>query len=355
MDFVDGLKELSEKLIKLKDKITTEEATKTAFVMPFFDLLGYDTRNPLEFMPEYVADVGDKKGEKVDYTIIIDGQPQILIEAKWCGKKLDIHNNQLVRYFTVTNAKIAILTNGIVYEFYTDLEETNKMDKKPFLVVDMLNIKDSDVVELKKFFKSNFNIDNILSTAEVLKYSNAIKRLLLSQFDEPNEYFVDYILSQVYEGRKTQNVKDKFADITKKSISQVINDMVRTKLENALATKEEVQEDIIEDTQQITPEKKINTTDEEISGYYIVKSIFAEFTNSERISYKDTTNYFGIILDNSIRKWVCRLHLNYAQKYIELPVYDEGKRVSENKFFIENVEGIYQYKKEFRDILSKIG
>ncbi len=354
MDFTDGLKDLAEKIIDMKDQINSEEAAKNAFIMPFFRLLGYDTSNPLEFIPEFTADIGEKKGEKVDYAICIEDQPKILIEAKWCeNKNLKLHDNQLIRYFNVTNAKIGILTNGVLYKFYTDLEETNKMDKTPFLEIDILDIKDNQITELKKFGKENFNIDNILSTAEVLKYSNAIKRLISTQIDNPEEHFVNYILSQVYEGRRTQKVKDKFKDIIRKSVYQVINDMVRNKLETALATKEETEENIEDQSEEleIEPKNKIVTTEEELSGFYIAKSIFSEFTDSQRITYKDTVRYFNILLDDNTFKWLCRLYLNFSKKSIVIPVYDEsGKRIDKNRYYIDSVEDLYGYKKELKEV-----
>ncbi|MTI61690.1 MAG: endonuclease [Firmicutes bacterium] len=355
MDLTDGLYELSAKISEIKDQIQTEEATKNAFIMPFFDLLGYDTRNPIEFVPEFTADVGTKKGEKVDYAIVIDGQTQILIEAKWCdADKLDPHNDQLTRYFTVTNAKIGILTNGIVYKFYTDLEVENKMDSKPFLEVDMLNLKEQEIAELKKFYKGAFNIDNILSTAEILKYSNAIKRLITSQFEDPDDEFISYILGQVYDGRKTQNAKDKFKDIIKKSISQIINGMVRDKLESALETKEEESEKEVATTEEIIEDTpSYETTEEELSGYYIVKSIIAEFTNPKRITYKDTKSYFGVLFEDNTNKWICRLYFNYSQNSIVFPVYDENcKRVSKERFYLDSIEEIYNHRDKFKEIFN---
>ena len=82
MDFSDQLKEFSIRILKLKDSISTEEATKTSIVLPFFSLLGYDIFNPLEFIPEYTADTGTKKGEKVDYAVMQNGDPIMIIEAK---------------------------------------------------------------------------------------------------------------------------------------------------------------------------------------------------------------------------------------------------------------------------------
>lgn len=149
-----------------------------SLVVPLFQILGYDVFNPTEFCPEYTADVGIKKGEKVDYAILENGQPNILIECKSCSESLDKHFSQLFRYFGTTPAKFGILTNGIEYRFFTDLEESNKMDMVPFLIINMQSLKDSSVNELRKFCKENFDKDKIFSTAEELKYSSLIRGVL---------------------------------------------------------------------------------------------------------------------------------------------------------------------------------
>lgn len=204
MEFNEQIKQFSERVAMLKDTISTEEATKMSLVVPMFQILGYDVFNPLEFCPEYTADVGIKKGEKVDYAILEEGQPNILIECKSCSEQIDKHSSQLFRYFGTTPAKFGILTNGIIYRFYTDLEESNKMDLVPFLEINMLSIKDSSISELKKFCKDNFDKDKIFSTAEELKYSSLIKNILSSEFENPSEEFVRFILSGIYEGQKTR-------------------------------------------------------------------------------------------------------------------------------------------------------
>ena len=124
----DAVQSIAERIKKNQQFIQTEEATKTAFIMPFLQLLGYDVFNPTEVVPEFTADVGIKEGEKVDYAIVLNGQPEILIECKMCGHELNAANeNQLLRYFHASKAKFGILTNGVVYKFYTDLAEPNKM------------------------------------------------------------------------------------------------------------------------------------------------------------------------------------------------------------------------------------
>jgi len=123
MDFKDQIKRLGEKVLKLRDQIQTEEATKNAFIMPFIHALGYDIFNPEEVIPEFIADIGIKKGEKVDYAIQRNGMPVMLIECKWCNDCLDVYSSQLFRYFHTTQSRFALLTNGVSYLFYTDLVE----------------------------------------------------------------------------------------------------------------------------------------------------------------------------------------------------------------------------------------
>ena len=179
MEFNDVIKQFSERILSLKDTITTEESTKMSLVVPLFQLLGYDVFNPNEFCPEYIADVGIKKGEKVDYAILENGQPNILVECKSCSEQLDKHSSQLFRYFGTSPAKFGILTNGIIYRFYTDLEESNKMDLVPFLEIDMTNLKDSSINELKKFCKDNFDKDKIFSTALTKWHKTTIDHAML--------------------------------------------------------------------------------------------------------------------------------------------------------------------------------
>jgi hypothetical protein len=140
MDFKDLIKQLSEKIEKVKENLQTEEATKNALIMPFLQALGYDIFNPLEVVPEFTCDIGTKKGEKIDYAILKDDKPVVLIECKHWQQNLNLHDNQLLRYFNVSNAKFGVLTNGIIYKFYTDLETPHKMDEKPFLEVHFVSL-----------------------------------------------------------------------------------------------------------------------------------------------------------------------------------------------------------------------
>lgn len=303
MDFSDKLKQFSKRAEAIKGNLATEEATKTALIMPFFTLLDYDVFNPLEFIPEFVADVGTKKGEKVDYAIMKDGKPVILVEAKAVDDTLTKHDAQLFRYFTVTEAKFTILTNGIVYKFYTDLEEKNKMDEKPFLEINILDMTDAQMSELKKFIKDSFDIDTIFNTASELKYTSLIKSQLTNQLNNPSDDFVRFLINYFYSGVKTSNVVERFKPIVKKSFQQFVNDFMNDKIKSILANNEEKQdEEVAEDIEAVVEidtkdveESRIVTTEEEIQGINIVKSILAEIVPIEDITYKDVERYCGML------------------------------------------------------------
>lgn len=355
VDFIDELKQFAKRVERIKDTINTEEATKTSIIMPFFQLLGYDVFDPHEFLPEFTADVGIKKGEKVDYAIIKDGQPVILIEAKWYGDNLEKHDSQLFRYFGTTSAKFAILTNGITYRFFTDLEETNKMDSRPFLEFDIMNIKEAYVHELKKFHKNAFDVETIFDTAEELKYSNEIMKFMSQQMRIPSDDFVRYILGEVYSGVRTQNVIDKFRDIVKKSLNQFVNELMSDKITSALraSAATEDADDETEDTEAATLEDaspRIVTTEEELEAFFIVRHILGQTVDKERIFHRDTESYFGIILDNNRLKWICRLRLDGVKKCVIFPTKDKNQI----RYEIDGVDDLYKYRSDIEAVVLRL-
>lgn len=339
MDFKDTIKQLSERVEKLKENISTEEATKNAFVMPFINTLGYDVFNPLEVIPEMVCDIGTKKGEKIDYAIMKDNDPILLIECKHWKQDLSLHDNQLLRYFNVSKSKFGLLTNGIIYRFYTDLKEPNIMDEKPFLEIDITDIKDNQIEELKKFHKSYFDVNNILNSASELKYMNELKNIIHSEFNSPSSEFVKVISKQIYEGTMWQNIIDQFTPLVKRAITSYINDIINERLKGALSVneKEEKIEGIQLESQ--IEESKIVTTEEELDSYRIVKAICRQKVDISRIYYRDAQTYFSILLDDNNRKPICRMYFNTATKY--LATIDENKK--DIKHTIESLDNIYEY------------
>lgn len=361
MDFIDRLKQFSSRVANVKDSILTEEATKTSIIMPFFSMLGYDVFNPDEFVPEYTADVGIKRGEKVDYAILKDGEPVILIEVKSVNENLQRHDSQLFRYFGTTSAKFAILTNGVIYRFYTDLEETNKMDTTPFMELNVLDIKEPQVPELKKFCKSVFSIEEISSRAAVLKYSNQFRTIFADMLANPSDDIVKLFLRDVYSGLKTQAVIEKFRPILKKSfneyISETMNDKIKAALgaesttEVVMAPEPEGESDLTADDEspEQDPASKILTTEEELEAFSIVKNMLCEIANPADIVYKDTTNYFGVLYRGNTRKWICRFRFTPNVKYIILP--DEEKNESRSQ--LSSLHDIENYKDQIVTTLKR--
>lgn len=350
MDFKDQIKIIGERVNKLKDQISTEEATKNAFIMPFLQSLGYDVFNPTEVVPEFVADIGIKKGEKIDYAIFKDNAPIILVECKHWAQNLDLHDGQLLRYFHVSKAKFGLLTNGISYRFYSDLVEANKMDEKPFLEFNITEIKDNQIEELKKFHKSYFDADSIVNTASELKYSNELKQLLSLELNNPSPEFVKYFAKQVYPSIVTAKVLEQFTNLTKKASQVLISELITERLNTALNKEKEttaVQESI--PTQAEETESKIETTEAELEGFMIVKSILRQKIDIKRITYRDAQSYFAILIDDNNRKPVCRLYFNGVKKYFV--VLDENKK--EIKTEIETLDNIFDFSEKLLEIVEK--
>ncbi|MDG4985534.1 type I restriction endonuclease [Lactococcus lactis subsp. lactis] len=316
----DALKSLGTRIETLAPSITNEEQTKNAFIMPFFQTLGYDVFNPLEFVPEFTADVGIKKGEKVDYAMVIDGAPQILIECKSINENLTNHDSQLFRYFGTTSSKFGLLTNGKEYRFYTDLDEQNKMDSTPFLTVDLTNIKDNQFLELAKFHKENFDVDKITSSAAELKYLNNLKGFLTDNLNDPSETFVAYLVSQIYDGIKTKSTLEKFTPIIKKGFNQFITERVNEKLSAALNTSVETKtvDEVEEITEVVSDDNGIITTPEELEAFTVFKVTTKDFIDPSRLYYRDTKRYFGILIDDNSRKWVFRFYQKATKNLIEI-------------------------------------
>ncbi|MDQ7124223.1 type I restriction endonuclease, partial [Lactococcus petauri] len=306
-----------------------------AFIMPFFQTLGYDVFNPLEFVPEFTADVGIKKGEKVDYAMVIDGEPQLLIECKSINEKLTNHDSQLFRYFGTTTSKFGILTNGREYRFYTDLDEKNKMDKTPFLTIDVTKFKDNQFLEIAKFHKENFDISKITSSASELKYLNNLKEFLTNNIEEPSESFTTYLVSQIYDGRKTKNTIEEFTPIIKKGFNQFITERVNEKLSAALNTNVEPKTSQPEEIE-VTNEQGdgIITTPEELEAFTVFKVTVNDLIDVNRLFYRDTKSYFGILIDDNSRKWIFRFYQKATKNLIE--IRDQGTYEIDNPLDIAN-------------------
>ncbi len=363
MDFIDQIKVLAAKIPKLSESIKTEEATKNALVLPLLNILGYNVFDPTEVVPEFTTDYGTKKGEKVDYAVMQDGKPIILIECKNIDADLDKeHASQLFRYFSVSDAKIGILTNGIVYRFYTDIDAPNKMDDKAFLEINLLDIKEPLINELKRFKKESFNINDLANVACELKYTKEIKVILASEINSPSEEFVKYFAKKVTNAPFTQSVRERFTVLTKNALNQFINDRINDRLKFAMSEDslssnptEYVQSSNLNEGNESPSSDTINnnpegivTTGEELEGYYIIKAILRESLDLKRIAIRDKKSYCGVLLDDNNRKPICRMYFNTKQKYLGLFTGDKD----EEKVPIQDLNCIYNYADKLKSTIN---
>lgn len=361
MDFKDQIIQLSDKIAKQKDSIATEEATKTSFIMPMIAALGYDVFNPFEVVPEMDCDL-TKKGDKIDYAIMKDNTPILLIECKHCKQNLDLHSTQLAKYYAASNARFGVLTNGIEYRFYADLEKDNIMDEKPFLAVDMLDLSDTDIEQLKKFHKSYYNEQEILSTAQELQITIQVKDLLNKNFQNPGDEFTRYFVKCINDWKSSAKLIEQYRPIVKKSIAAVINDIIADRLNVAMKSEggngndhpqpdagntctdnpaEHTEDEKLPDGVVFQDkERGIVTTQEEIDAYNIVRSILRQYVDVKRIQYNDYKSYFTVNLDGSTWWWICRLYLGKRKKQFCIP---KDNYASNEWIEIESIDDIFKY------------
>ncbi|MBC7340866.1 MAG: type I restriction enzyme HsdR N-terminal domain-containing protein [Clostridia bacterium] len=327
MGFKEDMQKLSAQIAERKNHVVNEEMGKQVLVMPFIQALGFDVFNPLEVRPEYIADFGKKKGEKVDYAIFKDGTPVMFIEAKSVTENLENHDAQLARYFNATpEVRIAVLTNGVVYKFFTDLNSNNIMDQSPFLTLDITNLTTSDIEILANFRKDRFETESLVRYAEELIYTSNLNAKLKDLFKNPPDDFIRFLIRDFSDTRVTSNVIERFRPIVKKSISHAILEIVSQGLfpqevasnEEVAQTSDQVEEKTTEDKEpeETDAGRKIITSEKERASFDLIKSILEKHgLDTSSLNSKDTVNYYGIFTKN-IFHWFIRLNLDSANEHI---------------------------------------
>ena len=347
MDFIDEVKTRSGRFEnRLQHTIETEEATKTSFILPFIQMLGYDIFDPSEVVPEFTADHGTKRGEKVDYALLLDDKPVILIEAKRYGSNLDDEEvSQLFRYFTVTETRFGILTDGIAYRFFSDLEQPNTMDQTPFFEFNMLEFSEQQVLDLERFTRDSFQLSETTDAARQLKYMSELKRVISRQMADPSDDLVRLLVKPFYPGRFTPSVRDTFVSLVRDAFTQHINDSVDSRLNAALVRVEEQKRESQVKQQPEPEETEPEFTDAEIEACQIVKAILSEVVDVERVSLRRYARHSSVLLDNSRTKVVCELRLRNGQSSVR--VGKNGSPVD-----VGNLNEIYDHADGLRDVLD---
>ena len=214
---IKRIEEFAERVLAQASKAQTEEATKLAMINPFIrEMLDYNTADLNQCLPEYIADIGGKKGEKVDYVLMQNDEPIILIEAKKAGFNLSRGNpTQLKRYFsTLPNVHFAIFTNGVEYHFYTDADGDSLMDDDPFIILDLNNINEAAVNSIEMFIRNNFSEKEAKEKAFQMKCITDVSNYVLSNIVEPSDEFVKFIATEVYPKRNTKKALGQFKEYT---------------------------------------------------------------------------------------------------------------------------------------------
>jgi len=343
MGFNEDVARLAEQVKQRLNKVVGEEATKQALILPFFAVLGYDVWDPTEVMPEYVADFAVKKAgqfEKVDYALAINSTIVMVVEAKDRSQKAEAHDGQLGRYFNgLLAAKVAIVTNGVEYRFFTDLRAPNVMDKEPFFSFNILKYDSKEIENLKLFHRDNFDIEAIGKHAEEMVYLEAMTNLVGNLLRSPSETFMRFLVGELGIDKKiTAKVLNKFEPIIKKSIQSSLVDMMTRSLSQEMAQTSVEPEGIDvhekaeeEEIEQALAGTQIETTAEELEAFEKIQEIAATSKNySLPVSYKDVVSYFSIHV-GKVNWWFIRLYLSSKKKAIvtRLPV-EEVKTLADS-------------------------
>ena len=362
-DLDDRLRSLAGRVHQRLDKISGEESTKNALAMPFInDVLKYNVFDPDDVVPEYVADVGVKKGERVDYCLFQNGVPAIIVECKAYGADLSKESiTQLHRYFHNTEARFGILTDGVVYKFFTDLDKDNKMDDSPFFDFNILDYRDMDIEVLKQFCKDAFDTSEIRTRARDLKIARDIKAALEQEIDEPSPEFAKFLIGRTGFGSRSAKAIERFQRIAKGAFHSMIEEKMQARLESALRATKLKQRDEPEESPASAPAstaKEIDTTEEETLAFAIVREIAGQHVSQDLIDTYDTKNYHVVFLrspHNLLTRTICRLYLkNPDYKRISFPVLGNSGSPPEYKIVpIQSIEDIHDHAERLQEIVTQ--
>jgi len=361
MDFKERIEQLHITVSKIRDRVIesgidfNEEMTKNSCILPFIDALGYNTKDPFEVIPEFTADTPDKKGEKVDIAIKKDDEVIFIIECKPMGAQLEKkHLGQLFRYYNVSKSKFGLLTDGLRYLFYASLDNGKSMDETAFFEFNILKYKESQLLELKKFTKSNFDRETILDTASNLKYHKLLKEKVAEIFNEDNipAEFVKMLARNVYgDGKRiTSQVLDLFQVLTKNALKEFLRDKVNERLDSAKI--EETQEasggQAIEEVGSKDKRVGIETTEDEIEGHRIIQTIASEIVEPETITMRDAKSYCAIFFQDNNRKPISRFY--FSANKLTIGIFAEPE---EERFELEKLTDIFKYRNQILQAVQR--
>ena len=234
---ITDVQNMVEQLIKIRNSLNefeymspAEEATKNWLIVPFIEALGYNTRSP-EVIPEYTCDVGTKQGERVDYAIVVNGKVHIIMECKRLDTELcKTAISQLYRYFTTSEAKIAILTNGNDYWFFTDVNKQNIMDTEPYLKLKISNSTVRELESLSVYAKENIDKLDIKKDIILNNYKKTCEKFLDDLF---NKNIPSWLIENISSRTEVDSKEfEEYTQIFKRCLINKINTLSNVKIED---------------------------------------------------------------------------------------------------------------------------
>jgi len=296
-----------------------EAQTRKFLIEPFFSLLNYAHE---DIIPEYEADFGERVSKKVDYAIKLNRKDIIIIESKPLKIKLtDKEAGQLSGYFQNSkNSRIAVLTNGKEYRFYSDVALVNTMDSKPFFVFDIENYSDNDIENLLDFDARIININEIISKAQEYVFIEDFENTFFKEMTEPSTEFLKVI-------HKKMSFKTKFNE-------DRLKELMNSSLFKSLTEKM-----IIHETKTNSKSAGIITTNEEIQAYHTIRTLLIQNKKipNDRITYRDQKGMFNVLVDDNQRKTICQLKFTESTKKIIIGM---------NDYALDSIDDILKFKNE---------
>lgn len=319
---VNQLKKLLDNF-KLNESIelsTNEAQTRKFLIEPFFLMLNYESKN---LIPEFNADFGDRISQKIDYAIQLNKKEFILVEAKKYNSRLtDKEAGQLNGYFGNTkNSKIAILTNGVEYKFYSDVVEPNIIDSKPFFTFNISSFTDKDLDSLIRFDKRYINVQSIVKSAQEIVFIESFENAFFKELVAPSRDLLKII-------HKNMTFTSKFNEETQGKMINLINSSFLKCIYDKKV--------LLEST---SNSQGVITTDHEIQAYHTIRTLLIQNKKipKERIGFKDFKGFFNIAIDESSKKVICKLIFNSTSMKIA---------IDNNEYTLEHIDDLLKYKNE---------
>jgi hypothetical protein len=229
------------------------------------------------------------------------------------------------------------------------------MDKEPFLELDMRNLKEPLVEELKRLTKSVFDVDEMLRAGNELRFVGGILEILTQQKSSTDPEFAKYFFQKLCPGKTfAGSVKNEFANFTHKALNQFIREQIKNLLDVTTPSTISTPVPAIDVVVEPTPDavKEVATSPEEMEAFYIVKSILRDIVKPSRIGHRDVQSYFNVLFDSKTTKPICRFYFNNP-KNMKLGLFtgtDDGKQ--EEKISIATLDEIYHYTDKIKAIVA---